>query len=253
MNNLKKIVCAIGFSVIPPAVSHAAVINFNFTGGLVVAAPDGSIITNNGSPVTPIAASLDYDTVTGIGSSGLALTMDTAFFGAFATFHDISMVRQSNSNLITGHALVDWNGNFNMPLHIEWDATGLFNAIDYGLHAGDVISGTNLYHDANANGVFDSGEFLADVNSATPYSDTLQLQPGYYGPVALQGYAPMAATSGSLGLTGPTLTGVRGYFDIGSGNSMHVVSVSAVPVPSAAWLFGSGLWGLIGLARRKPA
>ncbi len=28
-------------------------------------------------------------------------------------------------------------------------------------------------------------------------------------------------------------------------------SVSAVPVPAAAWLFGSGLIGLIGLARRK--
>lgn len=28
-------------------------------------------------------------------------------------------------------------------------------------------------------------------------------------------------------------------------------SVSAVPVPAAAWLFGSGLVGLIGLARRK--
>ena len=30
-------------------------------------------------------------------------------------------------------------------------------------------------------------------------------------------------------------------------------SVSAVPIPAAAWLFGSGLVGLIGLARRKKA
>lgn len=29
------------------------------------------------------------------------------------------------------------------------------------------------------------------------------------------------------------------------------VEVSAIPVPAAAWLFGSGLIGLIGLARRK--
>ena len=27
--------------------------------------------------------------------------------------------------------------------------------------------------------------------------------------------------------------------------------VSAVPVPAAVWLFGSGLMGLLGLARRK--
>lgn len=34
-------------------------------------------------------------------------------------------------------------------------------------------------------------------------------------------------------------------------SSAGVWSVSAVPVPSAVWLFGSGLIGLIGLARRK--
>ena len=29
--------------------------------------------------------------------------------------------------------------------------------------------------------------------------------------------------------------------------------VSSVPVPAAVWLFGSGLLGLIGVARRKKA
>jgi hypothetical protein len=29
--------------------------------------------------------------------------------------------------------------------------------------------------------------------------------------------------------------------------------VSSVPVPAAVWLFGSGLLGLIGIARRKKA
>jgi hypothetical protein len=32
-----------------------------------------------------------------------------------------------------------------------------------------------------------------------------------------------------------------------------LVGVSAIPVPAAAWLFGSGLLGLIGVARRKRA
>jgi len=30
------------------------------------------------------------------------------------------------------------------------------------------------------------------------------------------------------------------------------IHVNAVPVPAAAWLFGSGLIGLVGIARRKP-
>jgi len=33
----------------------------------------------------------------------------------------------------------------------------------------------------------------------------------------------------------------------------HSIYTSAVPVPAAVWLFGSGLVGLLGLARRKRA
>ena len=251
MNTLKQLLGVVGFCLVLPGVSQADTITFNFTGGLVVANPLGEIIINNGSPVTPISASLAYDTASGLGSSGLSLTMSDPFFGIPATFHDISMTREANSNLINGQVLVDWNGNYNMPLNVVWDATGLLNAINYGLQAGDIISGTNLYRDTNRNGVGDPGELLANVSSATPYSDVLQTQQGYN---SLQGPAPMAATSDSLGLGSNTpFAGLRGYFDIGSGNSMHVVSVTTVPVPAAAWLFGSGLLGLLGMARRPKA
>jgi hypothetical protein len=35
--------------------------------------------------------------------------------------------------------------------------------------------------------------------------------------------------------------------------AVHAGNVSPVPVPAAVWLFGSGLLGLIGIARRKKA
>ena len=35
--------------------------------------------------------------------------------------------------------------------------------------------------------------------------------------------------------------------------AVHSGDVSAIPVPAAVWLFGSGLLGLIGIARRKKA
>ena len=49
-------------------------------------------------------------------------------------------------------------------------------------------------------------------------------------------------------------TGIQGFG--GKGNNMFVWAVqsgdvSAVPVPAAVWLFGSGLLGLIGVARRN--
>ena len=37
-----------------------------------------------------------------------------------------------------------------------------------------------------------------------------------------------------------------------SGCNGDISSLTEVPVPAAVWLFGSGLMGLIGLARRKP-
>lgn len=246
MKQVTKTICALGFLLMFPALTHAAMITFNFTGGVVVTYPNGEIIPNGPSPVTDISASLAYDTVSGLGNSGLSLTMIGGFWQDPATFHDITM-SQSDTNLLTGQVLVDWAGSYDMPLHIEWDATGMFNAIAYGLQPGDIISGTNLYRDANGNGVGEAGEWLADVNSATPYSDYLQSLQGY---TSQQGPAPMAATSASQGLDITTpFPGIRGYFDIGSGNSMHVVSVASVPVPAAVWLFCSGLAGLFGLSR----
>ena len=35
--------------------------------------------------------------------------------------------------------------------------------------------------------------------------------------------------------------------------AVHDGDVGAVPIPSAVWLFGSGLIGLVGIARRKKA
>jgi hypothetical protein len=51
-------------------------------------------------------------------------------------------------------------------------------------------------------------------------------------------------------------TATLSYFDLPEGASLesgsgHLYATSAVPVPAAVWLFGSGLLGLLGLARRK--
>ena len=77
---------------------------------------------------------------------------------------------------------------------------------------------------------------------------------------------PAYATSDTLGTldldayTGFSPEG-KGVFNIltdigdlgGIITEVNIVPVSAVPVPGAVWLFGSGLIGLIGVARRKQS
>ncbi len=61
---------------------------------------------------------------------------------------------------------------------------------------------------------------------------------------------------GDLNYTGGSLKGdltagrIEGVFD-STGIVAKLGSVAVVPVPAAVWLFGSGLIGLIGIARRK--
>ncbi|MCW9025191.1 MAG: PEP-CTERM sorting domain-containing protein, partial [Gammaproteobacteria bacterium] len=45
----------------------------------------------------------------------------------------------------------------------------------------------------------------------------------------------------------------KDYFFGASANVNGYTDVSAVPVPAAVWLFGSGLIGLIGFSKRKKA
>lgn len=239
--------------------ANSVVINFDMTGRLTVlvtgsSGPDFLDIfvdetggnRPNGQTFGALSAVLSYDTVSGIGSSGL--TVAAAGF----VFHDMTMTRQAGTNLITGSLFFDAPGEFtfNNPANVEWDATGFFDAINFGLAVGDVISGSVLYRDANNNGTQDAGEFLTNIGSVTPYSDTLQQ--GYSGPAysSLAGPTPIAATSDSTGAANGD--GI-GYFDLGNGNSLKVNSItpSPVPVPAAVWLFGSGLLSLIGIARHR--
>lgn len=247
--------CSLCFAL--PITAQSAIIGFHFTGNIMVADPTGGIIYNDDYlgtrvPLTPISATLNYDTDTGIGGSNMSIQMAGGFWNDPVTFHDITLQHNAGTNSISGNILVDWMGNNNMPLHIDWDATGFLNAINIGLQVGDTISGTTLKKDTNNDGSFDT---FINVFSATPYSDSLL--PLFETP---EGPAPLAATSASLGLGydingnyigGTPFDGIRGLVNIGSGNSLTVTSVSAVPVPAAVWLFGSGLIGLIGIARRK--
>lgn len=222
-------------SMLFPVRASADIYTFNFTGRMTVVDGLGQVIRGGASEFlgyqTPIGASLTYDTVSGLGDSPLSITVNDVFFGHAATFHDVTLTRIGSTNLFNGQLLADWSSSLNMPVHIEWDATGLMNAIDSGLvQVGDKISGDILLRDPGGDHSY--GEVvIGSLGSATPYTDTLLAGKG----IPLQYSAPLAATSGTLGLSGGTpFDGLRVYLDIGSGNSMYVTSITAVPEP-ATW------------------
>jgi hypothetical protein len=268
------------------ATVHAAVIDFHFTGRLTVVNPDASDVVPDAQSAdvfdpygyqTPITSTFTYDTSTGIGAAE-SFIAPFDFFGFEDTLiYDMSMQRIDDTNLILGNMLIDWGPNIGLPVSMVWDASGLFGALNLapgGLQINDVISGTNLIR---------NGEVIEDVGSAIPATDGLTTFNGY---TINQGAAPLAMTTwdttplctpvtpgsgecvginpigglplyddgiaGSPMLDGP-FPGMNINLDLGSGNSLTVLSISAVPLPPAIWLFGTGLLGLIGIARRKKA
>jgi len=260
-------VCAFALTLLAASATvQAAVIDFHFTGQMTVVDFYGDVFDGQ----TPISSTLTYDTATGVGGSTELFIAPLSFIDMDTTFHDISLERISGTNYLLGNMLVDFGPTQGIPLSLVWDASGLFNAIDIGLEADDVISGTFLKRD---------GSVVANVGSALPATDGAV---DGFGNILNQGPAPLAMTTlnttplctynvdcmlnpvtGAAPFTDDSIAGsplIDGPFpgfhvnlDIGSGNSLTVLSVSNVPVPAAVWLFGSGLLGLIGMARRKKA
>ena len=59
---------------------------------------------------------------------------------------------------------------------------------------------------------------------------------------------------GTVGAVGAVFTGISGVGKTGNGlygTTAPSITTSAVPVPAAVWLLGSGLFGLVGLRRRS--
>lgn len=238
------------------AVANADIVTFDFTGRLTVADGANNVIGGGSDGYTPISAQLMLDMgfvtsgpfVVGapLGTSTLNVVIGDLYLGYPGVIHDMQLTYGGGVTLL-GNFQADWAGNFDMPIEVTWDATGLVTAAGFGLQVGDVLSGNTMYRGGSV--------VMSNLFSATPFADTLNYDGLIYPDFTLQGPAPMAATSASLGFTSSLspCTGCRILVDIGSGDSMTVTAINAVPVPAAVWLFVSGLLGLIGIARRKAA
>jgi len=207
-------------------------------------------------------ASSDY---TGPGSaSNITAVSTTPFFGAgkFWTAHDIQVFTPGtysfdttlgggnpetgtlNATVPTGgigmHMLFDWNGNQNIDVFVVAAPSSVFGA-GIGRSSQNYSSSGSTYNRCDlgtvTNCLFDGKGFGTD---GKPAGDKVWM---------------LATTDGDAdGIMGIPMApnGPFAGFNAGFNATMAATpKPSAVPVPAAVWLFGSGLLGLVGVARRK--
>lgn len=133
--------------------------------------------------------------------------------------------------------------------------TNIYQGVDYGYNITTQSELSNMFYNVLGNTAYNDTSGTATGCTAPNYCLTNT------GPFSnLQSYVYWSATEyASVTSTAWTFNMNNGYqFNRSKGSSFYGWAVqsgdvSAVPVPAAVWLFGSGLLGLIGVARRKSA
>ena len=117
----------------------------------------------------------------------------------------------------------DDNVTYNEQLRLDFDQTVTLSEITF----------VNGNHGTAFEGVF---ELAVDGGPATTYN--------------LTHLFPTTLTGQTFDFINPNIAGGS---NVSNNYQFYIstVSISAVPVPAAAWLFGSGLLGLAGVARRR--
>ena len=130
-----------------------------------------------------------------------------------------------------------------------------FYAPGWPPNGGGVVNGDfSITYDANRQSTGQTGWYLANniyFNMAVYDFSNLSISFTDANNWQLSGDLLMSPENGGM-LQGATLNDV-GDFCLGVGSHAGCGQVSAVPVPAAIWLFGSGIAGLIGVTGRKQS
>ena len=234
-------------------VAQAAIIDFEFDGLFTFLDSGGIPFINTGLPFyddstwgyglrTQISGTLQFNTANASGSGSIN---PFQLFGP-GTFIDGFEFKSVENNLMIGRMDVGWNGT-SYTTEIVLDASGLLAEVP-------TMAVGNTY---------DATSCAISEACATPASNDIKRGSLPIGPapIATSSYNVVRGT-GTLdqlslgsddGIGGSPLT--SGPYSTYNQNydftSLTVTNISAVPVPAAVWLFGSGLLGLAGLARRR--
>ena len=175
-------------------------------------------------------------------------TSAQAFMLSFApSSQDVELGNTASADLVIsglGDMAPDSLGAFD--LDVIFDPTLLaFNSVTFGDQLDLFGLGSIAAVDSGVSGVVNLFELSLDL--ATDL-DTLQL-PTFS--LATLTFDTLALGSSTLGISNAVLSDAWG-FELFA-NVVDGAITTTIPVPAAAWLFGSSLIGLIGLAKRKKA
>jgi hypothetical protein len=231
----------------------------NFTllapnGGVVGGTNDVSMVWNGNA----YTSSSDY-TGPGGAAANITASSTTPFFGHQWTAHDIQVFVPGSYSFDTTlgggvpesgflsatvplghfgvHMLFDWNANLNIDVFVVANMNSVF--------------GSGLLYATQTN---TKGQFKCDAN----FTGTITKNCLYDGPGYGSAGAPTKDQVWMLASVDPDGDGVMGLPMASGGpfagfNANFNANMSPVPVPAALWLFGTGLLGLAGIARRKKA
>jgi hypothetical protein len=227
----------------------------NFT----MLSPSGYLVggTNDVAMTWDGNAYTDSSDYTGPGSSAnVTASSTTPFFSYTWTAHDIQVFAPGSYSFDTTlgggngesgmlnatvgltqmgfHMLFDWAGNLNIDVFV----VASFNSM-YGSGVGTTVAGSPC-----------------TAAASTPVKNCLWTGKGWAGgnkanaPADNQTWMLATVDGDGDGIMGIPMAagGPFGGFNAGFNANM---APAVVPVPAAAWLFGSGLLGLVGIARRR--
>ncbi|MHB1241078.1 MAG: VPLPA-CTERM sorting domain-containing protein [Gammaproteobacteria bacterium] len=247
------------------AAASAQVIDMTWSGAFTMLnATGGPLANTDKTSVAPwygwrtaVTGTMSFNTTTGAGTG--TVTPFSFFGGGAASATKITMQAIGNGSggagpLVLGNMGFNWNGTSGIPVSIVLDASGLFGAVGAGVHTGQVITGVGALPASNAT-VFGTGMSTYTLPLGPTPVATTTWNTTNIGTVGLgtnpSGTLPLIAdTIGGSPMQAGPFPNFNANFDI---SSLTVTSAGTapVPIPAAAWLFGSGLLGLVGVARRR--
>jgi len=131
--------------------------------------------------------------------------------------------------------LVDGIGTINEQLRIKFDT---FKGTEFFGATSQSLTFSGIEGDYNSDTFNESSSFFGVANYT--FDDIVTS-------------SSFSFTGGSTQATVTSISSPESLGDVYFSMFGDVVTVEVVPVPAAVWLFGSGLLGLVGMARRKKA